>query len=384
MSDLFIFAGEASGDSHAASLVQELKLLAPQLALEGVAGPKMRNLGVKTFLRMEEFQVMGFSDVIQHFPALYKHFYEIKKHLLKTKPRLILFIDYPGFNLRLAKALRKDGYKGKMVHYICPSVWAWGKKRVHTLANTLDELLTIYPFEKDFFAETNLKVSYIGNPVVEAIETHTFQSDWRKMAGLPDKTENLIAVFPGSRQGEIARNLPVQLQALQIIKEALPHTHFALSVTSPKLQAAITPYLAASKVKLHLVPSNFNYELMQEASSAIAKSGTITLELALLKRPTTVVYGLSRLNRFIAQYLLRLKLPYYCIVNILLGKEVFPELIKEGFDAKSLAAMAIRMETDATLRKTIVEGCEAVKHLLGPSQSSKNAAKKVLEQCDIS
>lgn len=381
MSDIFLFAGEASGDGHGASVVQELKRLHPELTLEGVAGPKMRNLGVKPFLKMEEFQVMGFTDVMMHFPKLYKYFYQVRDHILATNPKVLVLIDYPGFNLRLSKSLRKKGWKGQIVHYICPSVWAWGKDRIKTLSDNVDELLTIYPFEKNYFQETPLKVSYIGNPVVEAIEREPTHLDWRAVSGLPDPTETLIAIFPGSRQGEIERNLKVQLDALKLIKEKLPHATFVISVISPKLQAVIAPILAESKIKVHLVPSHFNYELMKECSTAIAKSGTVTLELALLKRPTVVVYGLSKLNRFIAKYLIRLKLPYYCIVNILCQKKVFPELIEKGFNAETIAEETLRLETDPVARQKTLEGCDEVKRLLGTSSASKNAAEAIFLQC---
>lgn len=381
MSDLFLFAGEASGDAHGACLVRELKLIAPHLSLEGVAGPKMRNQGVKAFIKMEEFQVMGFTDVMLNFPSLYKKFYLIRDHILKSNPKVLLLIDYPGFNLRLAKSLRKQGWKGKIIHYICPSVWAWGKGRVKTLAENVDELLTIYPFEKDFFAKTPLKVSYIGNPVVESVKRAQLQTNWRSIAGLPEKTERLISIFPGSRQAEIERNLPIQLEALELIKAALPNSTFAISVTSPKIQSYITPILSESKLKVHLIPSQFNYELMNESTSAIAKSGTVTLELALHHCPTAVIYGLTALNRFIAKNIIRLNLPYYCIVNIVKKDKVFPELIEKGFDPVSIAQAVITLETDPAARKHTIDGCKSIMDLLGSSSASQNAAKAIVEQC---
>jgi lipid-A-disaccharide synthase len=383
MSDVFVFAGEASGDSHGAHLIREIKKLAPHLSIEGVGGPKMRTQGIKTLIKMEAFQVMGFSDVIRHLPCLYQNFYLVLNHLLKTSPSACVLIDYPGFNLRLAKALKKRGFKGKIIHYICPSVWAWGKGRIKTLSNYVDELFTIFPFEKALFSEEKLTVSYIGNPVVEAINHTPLEPHWRELSGLPASSKKLIALFPGSRQGEIERNLPLQLKALELLHEQLPHAHFALSITSPKLQATIASILSTSNLKIHLVPSTFNYELMREATSAIAKSGTITLELALHKLPTTVTYPLSTLNRLIAKYLIRLRLPHYCIVNILKGEEIFPELIEKRCDPCTLAEEALRLETDLDARQKVLQGCQDVIDQLGPSEASHIAAKKVLSQCGI-
>ncbi len=152
----FIFAGEASGDLHGGPLVKALKQLNPASTITGVAGPAMRAQGVECLIPMEEFQVMGFSDVLAAFPKLWRQFHQVRDTILTTKPEVVILIDYPGFNLRLAKALRKKGFQGKIVQMICPTVWAWGKNRIHTMVNTLDLLLTIYPFEADCFANTSL------------------------------------------------------------------------------------------------------------------------------------------------------------------------------------------------------------------------------------
>lgn len=383
MSDLFIFAGEPSGDLHGANLLKELKELRSGLDIQGVPGPKMRAVGVKAILKMEEFQVMGFTDVFKSLPDLTKKFFLVRDHILQTKPKGVLLIDYPGFNLRLAKSLRKKGYTGKIIHYICPSVWAWGKNRVQTISENVDRLLTIYPFEAKYFLETKLDVEYIGNPLVETIQSHPFRSDWRQVAGLPPKTERLIGVFPGSRVKEIERNAPVILKALKLLKDKLPNSQFALSVTSPKLQPLLTTLIAESQLKLNsdlfLIPSSFNYELMQDLDLAIAKSGTVTLELALFKCPTVVVYGLSTLNWLIAKYLFRLNLPYYCIVNILKNKLVFPEIIERGFNPEHIADTAYQLETTPFWKAQCIKDCEEIERSLSGSSSSRQAALSVEE-----
>lgn len=381
-SDLFIFAGEMSGDTHGANLVKEIRKVNPHLSITGVAGPKMRKEKVKPTLRMEDFQVMGFTDVFLTLPSLIKKFYDVRDWILKNRPKAVVLIDYPGFNLRLAKALKKGGYSGKIIHYICPSVWAWGKGRIKTLAKYVDELLTIYPFEKKFFENTPLKVSYIGNPVAEALKHTPLNADWRRLSGLPPKGQGpIVALFPGSRKQEIEKNLPLQLKACENIKQEFPDAEFLLSVTSPKIQAVISNYLTESKLKTAIVPSHFNYELMKEADIAIAKSGTITLELALSKCPTIVIYGVTPVNRFIAAYLIRLKLPYFCIVNILQNKEIFPELIEKGFDVETLTKKSLDLLKDSKARQKVLEGCQDVINNLGDSNASEIAAKHVINAC---
>lgn len=376
---LFVFAGETSGDLHGEKVISALKALDPKLLCEGVAGPKMRNLGVKGPYKMEDFQVMGFSDVLQNLPDLYNKFYAILDHILTTNPDGCLFIDYPGFNLRMAKKLRERGYKGKIIHFICPSVWAWGKKRIDFMAKYHDLLLTIYPFEAAYFADTTLEVQYIGNPLVGTIEKYSAKDGFYEQTSLPKKP--LIALFPGSRRGEIERNLPTQLKALEIVKKSLPDHKIALSVVSPKLQQTITNQIKKSGLKLNsdifLVPNCYNYELMQEARVALAKSGTITLELALFKKPTVVVYSLSFLNRMVAKHLLKLNLPHYCIVNILRGQTVFPELIQAGCNPETIASRLLDFELKPETREKTVKGCEEVLEKLGRHDSGRVAAEAI-------
>ena len=191
---LFIFAGEQSGDLHGSHLMRALKKEIPGCRFSGVAGPAMRVEGIESIFSMEKFAVMGFTDVIKAFPSLYKQFYQIRDYILTQKPDGVIFVDYPGFNLRMAKALRKKGYTGKLVHYICPSVWAWGKKRIDHMANSLDLLLTIYPFEADSFSHSSLPVKYIGNPLQEYISSYSYKNDW--LDKLAIKAPSIISIFP--------------------------------------------------------------------------------------------------------------------------------------------------------------------------------------------
>ena len=168
--DIFIFAGEQSGDLHGAELLYALKQKEPNLQIMGVGGPKMRSQGIYSIEKMESFQVMGLSDVIKALPKLVFLFKNIRNTILKNNPKAVIFIDYPDFNMRMAKSLRKNGYTGKLIHYICPSVWAWRKGRIKDLAETLDLLLTIFPFEPQYFEKTPLKVEYVGNSLVKNIK----------------------------------------------------------------------------------------------------------------------------------------------------------------------------------------------------------------------
>ncbi len=371
---LFLFAGEQSGDLHGSHLLKALKQLLPHFHYTGVGGPAMRDNGLQGPLRMEDFAVMGFSDVLRSLPQLIRQFRQIKESILDSHPKGVILIDYPGFNLRLAKALRKAGYRGKIVHYISPTVWAWGKNRISSMAETLDLLLTIYPFEKKHFEGTPLKVEYVGNPLREYIENYSYHPQWAEELGITN-TLNLISLFPGSRKAEIERNLPKQIQALERLRKTDPECTFAISCAQEELRPVIERLCS----DVPLVPRQYTYELMRHSRAAIAKSGTVTLELALHHCPTAVVYELSTLNRFVAKYLFRINLPHYCIVNILGEKEIFPEMIASGFTSEMIYDRIRPLFEEGAPRQTCLQECHKLSALLQEKSASRRAAQAIGE-----
>lgn len=377
---LFIFAGEKSGDMHGGNLMRALKKRFPEYSIAGVGGPEMRAQGLHSVLRMEDFEVMGFSDVLWSLPKLWRQFHAIRDHIIRTNPKAVILIDYPGFNLRMAAALRKRGYKGKIIQYICPSVWAYGKHRIEVMAGALDLLLVIYPFEQQCFSHTSLDVKYVGNPLMENIQKHPYENEWAAMTGIKDKS-NLLALFPGSREGEIRRNLPLQLQAAELIQQADPRITFAISCAHDGIIPLIQEQLQGGRLRLNrdvfLVPKSHTYELMRDCRSAIAKSGSVTLELALHKRPTVVLYKLSILNWAIAKFALKVNLPHYCIVNILSEKEVFPELIEKGLTPENLLKAIIPLHEEGPTRKLCLDRCEELRQAINENDASERAAQAI-------
>lgn len=377
----FIFAGELSGDMHGGRLIEALRTDLKDLVVTGVGGPQMRAQGISNVLAMEDFNVMGFSDVLASLPRLWKQFNRVRDHILETSPKTVIFIDSPSFSLRMAKTLRKRGFKGKIVQYISPTVWAWGKERIQQLADFFDLLLTVYPFEKPYFDQTSLHVQYVGNPIKETIRQHRYDPHWKKLFSIKE-SDQLIALFPGSRPAEIQRNLPKQLAAARLILEKYPETSFTVSCADKSNMPALKRILDESGLKpeqVFFIPKAYSYELMSCCRSAIAKSGTVTLELALHHCPTVVVYELSWLNRFIAQYWLRVNLPHYCIVNILGQGEIFPELIVQGFTAENLYEKLSALHEEGPVRKACIAGCVEIDTLLSAVDASKRAAQAILE-----
>lgn len=383
MTTYFIFAGEASGDLHGSRLISSLQKgsIKPS-SICGVGGPRMRQAGLECLIPMEEFQVMGFSDVLISLPRLWKLFHQVKNLILKMKPEGTILIDYPGFNLRLAHALRKQGYKGKLIQYICPTVWAHGKKRIETLESCYDLLLTIFPFEAAYFKQSQLKVEYIGNPLVETIRSHIYQPDWHTQIGLPMDKE-VIALFPGSRLGEIQRHTPQQLKTAALLKHAYPHLRFALSCAQQSLQSSLIHLVQQGPLRLneevYIVPPQYHYELMQDCRTALAKSGTVTLELALHQVPTVVHYELTTLNYLFAKYILKLQLPHYCIVNILSNQTLFPEFMGRKLNPVDLKNHLENIHFNSARHQHIQDACEKLRHELGTKPSHDCAAKAIQE-----
>lgn len=376
----FLFAGESSGDLHGGPLMAALKALHPASHITGVGGPAMRSQGMECILPMEAFQVMGFSDVLMAFPKLWRQFHQVRDAILSSHPDAVILIDYPGFNLRLAKALRKKGFQGKIVQMICPTVWAWGKGRIDHMAETLDLLLTIYPFEANHFSHTSLNVHYVGHPLIESIAHYPYDSEWKGKVGIPDNRP-IVGIFPGSREGEIIRNLPLQLEAAALFKKKHPDVLFALSCIDEKqsifLKRCLTDSPLNSYDDVFFVPRRYTYELMRDCHTAIAKSGTVTLELALHNVPTVVLYQLSPFNRFIAQYILRLRLPHYCIVNILRNRTVFPEWIENIPTAEELFHSVDSLFLEGERRTACLKGCHEARERLGQWNTSQLAAQHI-------
>jgi len=381
MTTYFIFAGEASGDLHGSHLMQALKNENPSAQFIGVGGPQMRAQQLECFQLTENYQVMGFSDVLKALPRLWSSFWQVHRKILDLQPEAVILIDYPGFNLRLAKALRKKGYRGKIIQYICPSVWAHGKKRIQTLATHFDLLLTILPFESDYFAQTSLPVTYVGHPLTEQIRCYPYEEKWWIKCGL-SSCDHLIALFPGSRVGEIQRHTATQLQVAQQLRQKDPTLQFALSCAHSHLEPVLIKHVKSSGLRLNqeifMIPACYTQELMRDCYLALAKSGTVTLQLALHKIPTVVHYELSFLNELIVRYILRLKLPHYCLVNILGKKEIFPEKMGRGIQVETISTSLFQLHCNRIQQQIIKQECQQIVELLGHDPVSKQAAQAII------
>jgi lipid-A-disaccharide synthase len=366
---LFVLAGEPSGDLHGHRVLQALRRKDPALKIEGIGGPKMQSEGLKAFLSMEEFQMLGFISIIRSLPKLKRCFHKVLSYILETRPSAVLFIDYPGFNLRMAKALREKGYKGKLIQYICPQIWLWFKSDIKKMTATLDLLLVIFPFELPFFEHSSLPIQYVGHPCLEILDNHTYTPHKELFPEAP-----ILGIFPGSRLNVIKRNFPLQLQAARQLQKEHPDLCIAISVANPQAESIIRPL--ANKCDL-LVSENHSYDLMRASKLAIATNGTVCLELALHETPTVVTSAYSYWDSFIAKYFFGVKQPC-CIVNILTQNDVFPELLYKDHTLENIIS-EIRTIYESKLDEKRSLWSRHIKDLLMSTQhSSEHVASSIL------
>jgi len=364
--DIFIFAAEDSADVFGEKLISEFLKQDPDKKILCVAGPRMRKHSISTLMKMEDFQVMGFTGILFSLFKLVKHFFFLKRTLLRINPKICIFIDYPDFNLRLEKQLRKGGFTNILVHYVAPTVWAWRKKRAVFMAKYIDLLITVFPFEKSYFSHTALDVRFVGHPLAEEIKKVSF-------CHLLDNSKNFIGLFPGSRKKEIEKNFPLQLKVAKMLLEKYPNLIFAVSCNNHTLTKKIFK-------KLKMSPNNFiffgkddNHKFMKQLFFAIATSGTITLELALHNIPTIVNYYVNWLDLFIIRKILKIELPYYCIVNIIAQKEIFYELYGPNLNVKNLFDLSKKLYLEETERQKKEAECVQIMEKLHQNNSNKLA-----------
>jgi len=372
--DLFIIAGEPSGDAQGAKLIEALLQKKPALKIGAVAGPRMRSLKIESLFPMENLQVMGFVDVLFALPKIVRQFKAIRRKIIELNPKAVLFIDYPGFNLRLQRSLRKKGYEGKLIHFVCPSVWAWGKKRIPMMEQNLDLLLALFPFEEAIFARARLPVHFVGHPLAAPIASFIPSKTFREIQRIAEG-QKILSIFPGSRKKEIGRNLPLQMEAARKLAALDPSLQIAVSIAHIEFEEEIRHF---AKDAL-LIPPQDNYELMSASHLAMATSGTVTLELALHGIPTIVNYAIKPLDCFIAQKILRINLPFYCIVNIILSKSIFPELFGPNLTEDKLFFWIQKFWFDSDSRETCLKGCSEVRKSLGVRNAALEAAGHILE-----
>ena len=371
---IMIIAGEFSGDMHAGKLLTALKQELPDASFFGIGGERMRTAGVKTLYDTEHMAVMGFSEVIKRYGFFRRVLNEMIALVSDRRPDAVVLVDYPGFNMRLAAAVHAMGIK--VIYYICPQVWAWNKRRIPAMANVLDRLITIFPFEKAHFEGTRLTVDFAGHPLVDEAAKALAEP----VVDLPWKSELRIALLPGSRPHEIERIFPCMWEAAEIIERDNPDACFivaAPSLREEKIVRNLIETLGGGPSR-HAIVTDNTRQVLRQARAGIVASGTATIEASLMECPMLIVYKVAWLTYFLGRMLVRVD--NIGMVNIVAGKEICPEFIQGRADPALMAKAIAPLLGESSERRNMIDQIKKVNTKLGPGGSDKRAAQSVLAE----
>ncbi len=363
----YLIAGEASGDLHGSNLIKELKKLDKSSEFRCWGGDlilKQTNNLVKHY---KDYDHMGFFEVFVNLKKVVHNLSFCKKDIKKYNPDVIIYVDFPGFNLRIAKWAKKNNFKNHF--YISPQIWAWKGKRINTIRKVIDQMYVILPFEKEYYSSVNYNVHYVGHPLLDVIE------DPEKSFSTKSK-EKIIALLPGSRDQEIKKILP---EMISIIKNFEDYTFYICAAPSQKKSDYLKYLQNVNDQKIKIV-ENKTYEVLKKSSAALVTSGTATLETALLKVPQIVCYKSSWVSIMIGRFLLR-NLKYISLVNLILDKEVVRELIQEKLNEKNLTS-ELEMILEGPKRKNILKSYDKLINVLGNKGASRETAFKIYNYLD--
>jgi lipid-A-disaccharide synthase len=360
----FIIAGEASGDLHGSNLMKALRARDPQALFVGLGGDKMREEGCDIRVDYREMAYMGFVAVLQNLDKIKRNFRIAKQGILEQNPDVLILIDYPSFNLKMAKFCKKHLPNTRIIYYIPPKIWAWKKWRVHSIAKYCDEILGIFPFEPAFYAKYGYKCHYVGNPTVDTIRT--FISTPHALHPTPT-----IVLLPGSRRSEISHCLPIMLEAS---REVAKDKYQIIVAAAPGIDDSFyLPYL-----KNEALTRN-PYATLAQATAAVVNSGTATLETALIGCPQTAVYHVAG-SKYLEKILrpIMFNIPYFTLVNIIPKQEIIQELIASRFTKENVTHELERILKDEHYRQTMLRNYKYLWSILGNQPAAETATKYII------
>lgn len=376
MPDIIIIAGEPSADMHGAALAKELKKMNPQLRISGIGSIQMQNAGVEIFADLTQYAVIGFLEVLKHFGEFKRIFNKTIEYIKKNSPQVIVLIDFPGFNLRLAKQIKKDSPQTKIIYYISPQIWAWGQKRIELIKKVVDKMIVVFEFEYKLYKQKGVDVEFVGHPLLERIPF--LEKNESSEKGLHNADYNrTIALLPGSREIEVKRILPIMLKSARVFLRKMPKTNFiilkASNIKTELVRNLINKY---NNLSIRIIDKH-QYESLSQSCFAWVCSGTATLETAIITIPMLVIYKTSFLTWLISKCLI--KLPYIGLVNIAAGEKVVPEFIQYQAVPKNIVQYTLAYFRSDNLKKvSLRQKLARIREKLGSSKANENAAKIIL------
>jgi lipid-A-disaccharide synthase len=375
---VIIVAGEASADLHGSHLVAALKRLDPGLDFWGIGGSRLQEAGVRILFNSSDMAVVGLTEVVSRLATVTRAYRTLKSILRKNRPALLILMDYPDFNLRLARAAKR--FQVPVLYYIGPQVWAWRKGRVETIRRCVDRMAVILPFEKDFYRERGLHVEHVGHPLLEEIPMDLDGKKVRMELGL-DQASPVLALLPGSRKEEVTNLLPVMVEAAERIRS----THARMKCLLPRASTIpaelLDGLLKKSTLDVRVIQGDV-HRVLKACDLALVASGTATLEAAILETPMIIVYRVSSFSYWIGRMVI--SVPFIGLVNLVAGEEVVPELIQGDVTPVRLAREAMDILDHDERRRHMVGKLRALRETLGQGSASERTARIALEMIEAS
>ena len=372
---IVVVAGEESGDQHAAAFVRELKQSHPDLQFSGIGGQHMQDAGVQLISDLARYGVTGLSEVLRHARKIRKAFVQITQHLEQTRPQLLILVDYPGFNLRLAKYAKKV-LNIRILYYISPQIWAWKADRIHSIRQYVDKMAVILPFEKPIYQKAGVPVAFVGHPLVERMTVLESVAETKIKLGIPsDKC--ILALLPGSRHNEIKRLLPVLKKVAKNVVRAYPDLHIVIPVARSLVQRDITSLVSLKKLPITLVDQQA-VPTVYCSDFVIVASGTASLECALLTKPMCIIYKASLLTYIIAFRCIRIK--YLGLCNLLQNKMIVPELLQYDCSVKELTKLMLNLLSDPEKSQRMIIRLQTLKQALSTHEADISLSDLILQE----
>jgi len=368
---LLIIAGELSGDVQGGKLVAAIKELSPDIKVTGIGGDNMEAAGMELLHHIREMSFLGFSEVVKHLPFIRKLMNELTEWIETNRPETVILIDYPGFNLRLAKKAKNLGCR--IVYYISPQIWAWGGGRIKKIARFVDHMIVVFPFEEELYKSAGVKVDFVGHPILEGLNSEFTKEEFFEIHDL--KLDNpIVGLLPGSRAQEVENLYHQMAEAVDLMKKELPGLQTVTGI-SPTLNENIYSIIEADKILQH---SDDIYDVMEHSDMLFVASGTATLESACLGTPMIIVYRVSSISWFLGKLLVKLK--NIGLVNIVAGEKIVPEILQSEVTATRLASEGLSLLGDKTLMADTRKRLLMVKDSLGATGASQRAAELIVNR----
>lgn len=371
---VFIVAGEASGDLHAGKLAENLRQLLPSVRMLGLGGEQMRAAGVELLFHVEQLSFMGFLEVISHLPFMRKVMKTTLEALRRDKPDLLILVDYPGFNLRLAQKAKGIGLQ--VMYYISPQIWAWGEKRLKRIKEAVDKMVVILPFEAELYRGAGVEVEFVGHPLLEEMDFNADREAFCRRLNVPHD-ELILGLLPGSRSQEVKRILPIMLKSAKKVLEEFPRMIPVVGLAPTLKKQEIEPYLRDFSGEILTVQERI-YDLMRHSHLMMVASGTATLEAAMIGTPFVLVYKTSPLTYLLAKRMINI--PYIGLVNVVAGRKIVPEFIQNEAKPDNIAAELLSLLKDQGRYDRLKGELGDIRGKLGEPGASRRAAQVA---CDM-